>query len=131
MVVQSVSEPYPDRGRSVLVRVYIEAIPARWTMSPPASMRLTRTAPATARASSSSRRDVIRESTMTDELAEELLLQIVALEEIVAARWPRSMILPGPGCGRILRASIRHVDGRTFADRRINALGTGWLERRP
>ena len=25
--VQSVSEPYPDRGRSVLVRVYIEAIP--------------------------------------------------------------------------------------------------------
>ena len=27
MLVQSVSEPYPDRGRSVLVRVYIEAIP--------------------------------------------------------------------------------------------------------
>jgi hypothetical protein len=27
MLLQSVSEPYPDRGRSVLVRVYIEAIP--------------------------------------------------------------------------------------------------------
>ena len=27
LVVQSVSEPYPDRGRSVLVRVYIEAMP--------------------------------------------------------------------------------------------------------
>ena len=27
LVIQSVSEPYPDRGRSVLVRVYIEAIP--------------------------------------------------------------------------------------------------------
>ena len=27
MVIQSVSEPYPDRGRSVLVRVYIDAIP--------------------------------------------------------------------------------------------------------
>jgi hypothetical protein len=27
LVVQSVSEPYPDRGRSVLVRVYIDAIP--------------------------------------------------------------------------------------------------------
>ena len=27
LVVQSVSQPYPDRGRSVLVRVYIEAIP--------------------------------------------------------------------------------------------------------
>jgi hypothetical protein len=27
MLLQSVSDPYPDRGRSVLVRVYIEAIP--------------------------------------------------------------------------------------------------------
>jgi hypothetical protein len=27
MLIQSVSEPYPDRGRSVLLRVYIEAIP--------------------------------------------------------------------------------------------------------
>ena len=27
LVIPSVSEPYPDRGRSVLVRVYIEAIP--------------------------------------------------------------------------------------------------------
>ena len=27
MLIKSVSEPYPDRGRSVLVRVYIEAIP--------------------------------------------------------------------------------------------------------
>jgi hypothetical protein len=27
MLIQSVSDPYPDRGRSVLVRVYIEAIP--------------------------------------------------------------------------------------------------------
>jgi hypothetical protein len=26
MLLQSVSEPYPDRGRSVLIRVYIEAI---------------------------------------------------------------------------------------------------------
>jgi hypothetical protein len=27
MLLQSVSEPYPDRRRSVLVRVYIDAIP--------------------------------------------------------------------------------------------------------
>jgi hypothetical protein len=27
MAVQSVSDPYPDRGRSVLVRVYVEGIP--------------------------------------------------------------------------------------------------------
>jgi hypothetical protein len=27
LLIQSVSQPYQDRGRSVLVRVYIEAIP--------------------------------------------------------------------------------------------------------
>ncbi len=27
LLIQSVSDPYPDQGRSVLVRVYIEAIP--------------------------------------------------------------------------------------------------------
>jgi hypothetical protein len=27
MDLQSVTEPYPDRGRSVLVRVYVEAVP--------------------------------------------------------------------------------------------------------
>ena len=27
MLVQSVSDPYPDRGRSVLVRIYVEAVP--------------------------------------------------------------------------------------------------------
>ena len=27
MTIQAVSEPYPDRGRSVLVRVYVEGIP--------------------------------------------------------------------------------------------------------
>lgn len=26
-VVLSVSDPYPDRGRSVLVRVYVDAVP--------------------------------------------------------------------------------------------------------
>ena len=32
---------------------------------------------------------------------------------------------------RDLRASVRHVDGGTWADRRVNALGTGWLGVRP
>jgi hypothetical protein len=27
MLIQSVSDPYPDRGRSVLVRVYVDGIP--------------------------------------------------------------------------------------------------------
>jgi hypothetical protein len=76
------------------------------------------------------RRDMSRDSAMTDQLAEELLLQIVALEEIVAARWPWRIIVRAR-LRRDLRASVRHVDGRTFTDRRINALGTGWIERRP
>ena len=27
MLIRSVSDPYPDRGRSVLVRIYVDAIP--------------------------------------------------------------------------------------------------------
>jgi hypothetical protein len=27
LLIQSVSDPYPDRGRSVRVRVYVEAVP--------------------------------------------------------------------------------------------------------
>ncbi len=27
LTIQSVSDPYPDRGRSVLVRVYVEGVP--------------------------------------------------------------------------------------------------------
>jgi hypothetical protein len=27
MLIRSVSDPYPDRGRSVLVRVYVDGIP--------------------------------------------------------------------------------------------------------
>lgn len=76
------------------------------------------------------RRDVRRDSAMTDQLAEVLELQVVALEEIVAARWPRSMVLRAR-LRRDLRASVAHAQGRTWTDRRINALSTGWLERRP
>ena len=76
------------------------------------------------------RRDVYQESAMTDELAEELLIQVVMIEEVIAARWPRRIVVRAR-LRRDLRASVRHVEGRSFADRRINALGTGWLERRP
>ena len=73
-------------------------------------------------------RDVHAESAMTDHLAAELQLQIVALEEIVAARWPRSVILRRR-LRRDLRASVKHIQGATWTDRRIEALGSGWLER--
>ena len=76
------------------------------------------------------RRDVYQESAMTDALAEELLIQIVMIEEVLAARWPRR-ILVRARLRRDLRASVRHVDGGTWTDRRIETLGTGWLERRP
>ena len=75
------------------------------------------------------RRDVFTESAMKDELAEELLLQIIDLEEVIAARWPRSD--PPGTLAKDLRASVPHVQGPTFTDRRIETLGTGWLGRRP
>ncbi len=76
------------------------------------------------------RRDVIAESAMTDQLAEDLELQVVAIEEVIAARWPRRILVRWR-LARDLRASVRHVQGRTWTDRRINALSTGWMERRP
>ena len=55
---------------------------------------------------------------MTDELAEELLLQIVVLEEVIAARWPRSILLrcaPAPGLARARRPRRgRHVHREAY-----------------
>ena len=76
------------------------------------------------------RQDMYRDSAMTDELASELLIQVVMLEEIIAARWPWR-ILVRARLRRDLRRSVEHVEGRTFTDRRIAALGSGWLGRRP
>ncbi len=76
------------------------------------------------------RRDMDQESAMADGLAGELLRRVAALEEIAAARWPRSAILRGR-LRRDLRASVAHVQGRTWAGKRTNALGSGWMERRP
>jgi len=64
--------------------------------------------------------------TSTDEAAEELLLQVVALEALIVARWPRSMLLRRR-LRRELRASVRHNDGEDFTSKRINSLATGWI----
>lgn len=75
------------------------------------------------------RREVNFSINETDWYAGELLRQVVALEEIVFARWPRSALLRRR-LRRELRASVRHIDGRTFADRRRETLATGWLDPR-
>lgn len=62
-----------------------------------------------------------------DQYISDLLLQVVMLEEVLAARWPRSIVLRRRW-RRQVRASVRHMDGGTWVWRRLNALGTGWLE---
>ena len=64
----------------------------------------------------------------TDSLAEHLEYRVAALEEIEAARWPRR-ILVRARLGRQLRASVRHFDGDTWADRRAAAASADWLAR--
>lgn len=63
----------------------------------------------------------------TDEFAEELLLQVIAIEETIAARWPRSMMLRWR-LSRDLRRSVARVQhGATFTERRMETIGTGWM----
>ena len=71
------------------------------------------------------RREVIQDSTTTEQLAETAELRITALEEVLAVRWP-ARILARWRLARDLRASVAHVQGGTFGERRIEAIGTGW-----
>lgn len=68
-----------------------------------------------------------RSITQTDDFAEETMLQVLAIEEVFAARWPRSMALRWR-LGRELRRSVAHVQhGTTFAEKRLETIGTGWM----
>ena len=62
----------------------------------------------------------------TDEYTSDLLHQVVAIEELLFAPWWRR-----PAVRRRWRrdvaASIRHIDGQDFIERRLNTIGTGWL----
>lgn len=71
-------------------------------------------------------RETSKNLTWTDNYASELLCQVVALEEILAARWPRS-ILVRARWRRDVRASVRLIGGDSFTTRRLNTIGTGWL----
>jgi hypothetical protein len=71
--------------------------------------------------------EVSKSIEQTDDFAEETMIQVLAIEEVFAARWPRSMVLRWR-LGRELRRSVAHVQhGTTFAEKRLETIGTGWL----
>ena len=61
----------------------------------------------------------------TGVMLDELTWRVMALEEILAARWPRS-ILVRRRLARDIRASVAEIDGDDFTAKRSNAIGTGW-----
>ena len=73
-------------------------------------------------------RELIADSQITDQEAEILELRITALEEIVAARWPRSIGVRRR-LAKDLRESVRGYGwaGPDFASRRVQAIGDGWI----
>ena len=74
------------------------------------------------------RRETVWTVNTTDEQTSTLLYQIVDLEEMLFARWPRS-VLARRRWRRDVRESIRRVQGDDFREKRIEALGTDWLTR--
>lgn len=63
-------------------------------------------------------RSALAESRMNDEYAEQLAARVAAIEEVLAARWPRRWLLAAR-LGRVLRASVRHLGyAGAFAERR-------------
>jgi hypothetical protein len=59
---------------------------------------------------------------VTDELSELLEMRIAALEEVMAARWPRRLVLAGR-LRRRLRASVAGYTGDFFASRAEDQTG--------
>lgn len=62
----------------------------------------------------------------TDSLAESLELRVLAIEEVIAVRWPRRVLVMGR-LGRELRRSVRHMPGELFAEKRTAAVTADWL----
>jgi hypothetical protein len=71
-------------------------------------------------------RSTLEEARMNDALIDALEARIVALEEVVAARGIRRLWAAWR-LGRALRASVRHIAGRSFAERRFEAAATEWV----
>ena len=66
-------------------------------------------------------RATVQGDEMTGYQLEMLEDRIMALEEIVCARWPRRVFL-ARRLRRAIRASIKGWPGRNFADRRVSAV---------
>jgi len=72
-----------------------------------------------------------RELRDTDEatgiMLDDLMFRLIALEEIVAARWPRS-VLVRRRLAKAIRASVAEIGGSDFTGKRLNSVGSGWRD---
>ena len=73
------------------------------------------------------RRDVFFAEVVDDDFDEIGEQRITALEELLFARWPRRIAVRRR-LVRDLRASVAHVQGETFAERRSEAISSGWVQ---
>jgi hypothetical protein len=71
-------------------------------------------------------RAVLDDASYTDSLMDALEARLVALEEVAAGRGVRRLVLAWRLRGA-LRASIRPFAGRSFAERRCEAVTAEWL----
>ena len=71
-------------------------------------------------------RATLEEARLNDEVMDALEARIVAIEQVVAARGIRRLLAVWR-LGRALRASVRHIPGRSFAERRYEAAVTEWV----
>jgi hypothetical protein len=88
------------------------------------------TTPATRDDLDAVRREAVFDSSMTDEALDDLMFRVIQLEEVLAARWPRSILVRGR-LARAIRRSVREIDGSDFTGKRLNVIGTGWRDRVP
>jgi len=66
---------------------------------------------------------VLQDARYTDELMDALETRVAALEEIAAARGIRRLTVLSR-LGGSLRASVRHIPGNSFTERRYEAAST-------
>ncbi len=65
---------------------------------------------------------------LADEFTTELLLLVVAVEELLYAPWWRRTAVRRRW-RRDVRESIRHIQGVTFTDKRTHTIASGWVTR--
>jgi hypothetical protein len=75
-------------------------------------------------------RAVLDDARYTDSILDLLEARLVALEEVAAARGVRRLALAAR-LGRALRDSVRPFAGRSFAERRREAVTVDWLSAQP